>query len=673
MPVHYPTDDGRCSCGRPCGSIGKHPRPQRWQEIASTDLDKVDKWWTRDPRNNVGIATGGAARLVVLDIDPKDGGFESLDALLAKHGQLPPTPTVETGSGGRHYYFEAPDGLEIPRNSASLLGAGLDVRGEGGQVVAPPSMHASGRRYAWAISPSDEDLAPLPSWVVEALSKASKARAPEPVDVENEIVVGGRNDFLTRRAGQLRRLGCDFQSILSVLTRENMTKCRPPLETSEVEAVAASVARYKPGPLPLTPEDWRNELRPKLDRKGNPTGDYQPTRKNLCTVLQHDERWRGRLWFDATRSQIKIGDRTLNETDLVTIANDLDGRYNWPRLAVATVHEAAMSVARQNEVDVLRDYLRGLEWDGVPRLDEWLYHAIGAEWNALTVAYSRRWMVQAVARALSPGCQADSVLVLVSEQGTGKSTLFKTLAGEEWFRDTPLDLRNRDRFSIIHGAWVYEFAELASFRASRSEAIKAFVTSRTDTWRPPYARTEQTHRRRVVFVASTNEKTFLADPTGSRRFWPVSVSGPLQREWLASVRDQLWAEAVVAYEAGEPWHLTREENAWRIETARQYEEEDPWSVLVAAYASGRVDPFTTSDVLSEACKVPKERQDVRAMSRVSMILQRLGWYAADGRRVIDGRSIPARVWRLPASVSSISTAADDVADDDVVPAPAVES
>lgn len=653
IPLHYPGEDGRCSCRRLCGaSTGKHPRHADWTTVATTNPDLIEGWWERDPRSNLGIVTGGEARLVVLDVDPKSGGFESLDALLAKHGSLPPTPTVETGSGGRHYYFRQPGEGEVLHNSAGKLGPGLDIRGEGGQVVAPPSEHASGKRYRWAISPSDEDLADLPEWISAALGSSSKPPAAAAGNGA-DIIEGGRNDYMTRRAGMLRRIGVDEASIAGVLQRENRARCRPPLPEEEIDRIAASVARYAPGNLPMTPDDWRNKLRPKLDRKGNPTGDYMPTRRNVCVVLQHDPKWRGRIWLDETRSQVRIGDRPISEDDFVVIANDLDQRYDWSQLPIGVIHEAILAVSRKNRVDVLRDYLAGIVWDGRERLNSWLYHAIGTEWNTLVEAYSRKFLIQAVARALSPGCQADSVLVLVGDQGAGKSTLFRALAGDDWFSDTVIDLHSRDRFSTINGTWIYEFAELASFRASKSEPIKAFVTSRVDVWRPPYARADVTHKRRVVFVASTNEDEFLADYTGSRRFWPVKVTGPLQREWLASVRDQLWAEAVTAYRAGEDWHLNRSEDGWRQTQASQYQEHDPWTVLVAAYAKGRTDPFTTSAALEDACKVPKDRQGFREMARLGAILRRLGFYAQDGHAIVDTKRVPARVWRQPASVSPI--------------------
>lgn len=652
MPVHYPLDDGRCSCRRPCTSVGKHPRPGAWQKKASTDVEQVDRWWNRDPQNNVGIATGGEAGLVVLDIDPKDGGFESLDNLLATYGRLPTTPTAETGSGGRHYYLRAPEGVDL-RNSAGKLGRGLDIRAEGGQVVAPPSRHVSGKRYVWRISPQDEDLAEAPAWLVDLiLAKASKRDKTSKAD-EKPIGEGGRNDWLTSRGGQLRRLGLDQEAIELVLMKENEAKCKPPLTLDEVKTIAGSVARYSPKRLPESPTDWRNHLRPRYDKRGQPTGDYQPTRRNVCTVLANDKKWRGRLWFDATRSQTRLGDKPIGEEDFVRIANDLDRRYDWPSLSISMIHEAILDVAQRNQVDVLRDYLEGLKWDGTPRIDRWLYDAIGTDWNQLVSAYSRKFLLQAVARALRPACQADAVLVLVGPQGAGKSTMFRALAGDEWFSDTVVDLRSPDRFSVINGTWIYEFAELASFKASRSDAVKAFVTSREDVWRRPYARTETHHKRRVVFVASTNEEEFLADYTGSRRFWPVRVTGPLNRAWLRSVRDQLWAEAVVAYKAGEDWHLSNEEDTWRAGEAQQYQERDPWEPLIAAYVKDRPEAFTTTEVLNDAIKIGPERQGWRETGRLSAVLRRLGFFAVTGHRILAGKRVQAMVWQQPASVHAI--------------------
>jgi putative DNA primase/helicase len=147
LPLHT-IRDGQCTCGKAnCSSPGKHPITPNGVKDASCDEADIRRWFSNGIAFNIGIATGSASGLVVLDIDPKNDGNESI-----KQFTIPPTLEVITGSGGRHYYFALPQGTEI-RNSAGKLAAGLDVRGEGGYVVAPPSIHISGNEYRWAVDP----------------------------------------------------------------------------------------------------------------------------------------------------------------------------------------------------------------------------------------------------------------------------------------------------------------------------------------------------------------------------------------------------------------------------------------------------------------------------------------------------------------------------------------
>lgn len=139
---------------------------------ATCDPAIIDAWWTKEPQANVAIATGAISGLVVLDVDAKSGGDETLADLELLHGKLPQTVEVLTGGGGRHVYFRWP-GRQIP-NSAGRIGTGLDVRGDGGYVVAPPSLHQSGQRYQWEISsdPSDVELAEIPAWLLQLMADA---------------------------------------------------------------------------------------------------------------------------------------------------------------------------------------------------------------------------------------------------------------------------------------------------------------------------------------------------------------------------------------------------------------------------------------------------------------------------------------------------------------------
>ena len=171
LPLHSPGEDGSCSCGdEDCSSPGKRPYTHRGLHDASIDPDEIRRWWREWPDANVGIRTGAESGLIVLDVDPDHGGDESLAQLEALHGPLSATVQQRTGGGGRHYLFQHP-GTPV-RNRAGFL-PGLDVRGDGGYIVAPPSRHISGDGYAWApgCSPDEIELAALPVWLLDLITR----------------------------------------------------------------------------------------------------------------------------------------------------------------------------------------------------------------------------------------------------------------------------------------------------------------------------------------------------------------------------------------------------------------------------------------------------------------------------------------------------------------------
>ena len=181
FPCHTPRD-GRCSCMvTGCDRPGKHPRTPHGFKDATVDEARITRYWGGLPDANVGIATGEASGIVVLDVDG-DAGEESIADLQMKHGALPETIEAITGSG-RHIYFARPR-FSI-RNSESKIGLGLDIRGDGGYVIAPPSMHACGSRYEWELSahPDHIGLAEIPSWFIQLLNEpaSTSVAAKEPV------------------------------------------------------------------------------------------------------------------------------------------------------------------------------------------------------------------------------------------------------------------------------------------------------------------------------------------------------------------------------------------------------------------------------------------------------------------------------------------------------------
>jgi hypothetical protein len=177
VPGHEPGADGGCTCSRGsgCPKPGKHPRSERGVDDATTDPEITRLRWRKWPTANVQIATGKVSGLLVLDVDPRHGGRESLEKLVHQHGPLPRTVRSATGGDGDHFYLAHHDVL--PSRNALL--PGLDVKADKGLVVAPPSLHASGKRYRWAdgCSPEELELAPAPAWLVELAQAARPAQA----------------------------------------------------------------------------------------------------------------------------------------------------------------------------------------------------------------------------------------------------------------------------------------------------------------------------------------------------------------------------------------------------------------------------------------------------------------------------------------------------------------
>ncbi|HUP70791.1 MAG TPA: bifunctional DNA primase/polymerase [Acidimicrobiales bacterium] len=177
FPVHSPGPRGGCSCAHPdCSSPAKHPRIAGGLKAASADPAAIKAWWRRWPKANVAVRTGAVSGLVVIDVDPAHGGKASIDALVQEHYRFPRGPMVATGRGGWHLYLAHP-GVRVRNDAGRRLGRGVDVRGDGGYVIVPPSAHAAGTNYVWRDLPPE--LPPLPGWLAGRLvprQLPSKAR-----------------------------------------------------------------------------------------------------------------------------------------------------------------------------------------------------------------------------------------------------------------------------------------------------------------------------------------------------------------------------------------------------------------------------------------------------------------------------------------------------------------
>lgn len=241
-------------------------------------------------------------------------------------------------------------------------------------------------------------------------------------------------------------------------------------------------------------------------------------------------------------------------------------------------------LAEEHRVNPLAINLRSKRWDGVERLSRWLVDYMGTKDTIYTRAVGRKWMISAVARAIDPGCQADHMLIFEGTQGVGKSRAARILGGK-FYTEYSGNFKGhsmKDMVSVIIGKMIVEMSELAAMRRADMESLKAMLTTTVDDVRLSYERDARAYPRTCVFLGTTNETNgaYITDPTGVRRFWPVRVAEiqPVKCNALEEVVDQLWAEAVEAYEKGESWYDVPAEETAEEQLARQVtvQDSDPW-------------------------------------------------------------------------------------------------
>ena len=270
VPLWWPQYPGVCACRLKdkCKSIGKHPMRTGWTTDVFKDNLSVELWWDKHPLANVGIVTGAGSGIIALDIDPRHQGWDSYHKIVKKYGALPSTPVSITGSGGWHVLFRHPRCRDrLLRNAAGYL-QGIDIRSDGGQIVAPPSLHGSGARYAWHpdAHPLDTPLASIPDWIFHLIeikdqmqakqnrkishalkgmvdsSPGGHARVLNLTDVA-PIIEGHRNEQLIRFVGRLFRANKTEMEVMEIAHQINMQRCTPPLPEHEVNQMVRNAAR----------------------------------------------------------------------------------------------------------------------------------------------------------------------------------------------------------------------------------------------------------------------------------------------------------------------------------------------------------------------------------------------------------------------------------------------
>ncbi|MCF5806046.1 VapE domain-containing protein [Pseudomonas tremae] len=377
--------------------------------------------------------------------------------------------------------------------------------------------------------------------------------------------------------------------------------------------------------------------------------------QNIELILGNDERWAGVISFSAFSSKIvklraaPYGGGTGDWADIddMRVMKWLAQVYNL-RVKASSVIEAVSIVAHDHAFHPVREYLQKLEWDQVPRLEQWLIDVMGVEPSEYVKKVGKRWMISAVARVMRPGCKADSVLILEGAQGAGKSTAMSILGGD-WFMDTPFALGDKDGFQAIRGKWIVELGELDSFNKAESTKAKQFFSASTDTYRESYGRRTNDVPRQCVFVGTTNQEEYLKDATGNRRYWPVACT-KVELEQLREMRDQLWAEAMFCFQAGEIWWVNRDESSMFAEAQDERFVVDEWEGLILNWLEESQIGETTSgnELLGTALKLDAGHWGKPEQMRVGAIMHRLGWKRARSS-VLSKSGLRQWVYKKPAN------------------------
>lgn len=324
-------------------------------------------------------------------------------------------------------------------------------------------------------------------------------------------------------------------------------------------------------------------------------GDYEFSANNLNLILQNDVNIKGLFRlnvFDNKRYVMrslpwrKIDEpQPFRDVDYAGIRSYIECAYGI--VSNQKVDDALALEFEHNSYHPIRDYLEGLEWDGVHRVDTLLIDYFGVPDTIYARESIRKMLCAAVARVFTPGIKYDSVLVLVGPQGTYKSTFFKKL-GKDWFSDTFTTVQGKESFEQLQGAWIVEIAELSGFKKAEVETIKHFISKREDMFRPAYGRVIETYKRQCVFAGTTNRDDFLRDTTGNRRFLPVNIdldsaTKSVMDDMDDDVVDQIWAEAYQLWLDGEELYLTGEAAEQSLQNQRDHLERDDRAGVIDNY------------------------------------------------------------------------------------------
>jgi hypothetical protein len=638
---------------------------------------------------NVGMVLGeqqSGDYVLAIDFDDDDRALKLLD----EYGELPATATSRSKRGNRMLFIVPPDVPRDRLKNVTGLGGepGVDVKVKGGQIVIPPSLHPSGVSYSWVQTGALAELPPgwalailsrpePPKWIAEytpqrfrddrkAQKRAEKYLEAAVIDearLLSLVTEGARNTSFHMSlcrllpVAQWTRLATGHGYVV----RELSSAARATgLKENEIHSTVASAERWlkesgavrmpmevMAGAAPMStpapeqaPDPGEKEIKLIMDG-----GTPAKCAENVARLLLEHADWQGGPRLDTFTDTIVWPSTTpkplasLQRSSPSLIDDDETALQGWllarpyiqrVKVGVDTVGMGIRLAARRKTFDSLKERVESLpKWDGSPRLSKWLVKLAGARDTEVNKLFGRRWLISCIARALNPGCVADGALVLEGDQGIGKNRLVTAIFGEApWVQSIGAYKVGQDIEAdrIAGSSWIVHDDEM-SVRRSEIDALKAWISRREDTYRPPYGRNLVTRPRRAVLICSTNRKQYLEDER-NRRFWPVPcgvIDVALAVQWGA----QLLAEAMVAYRAGEGWTISTSDPMWSKVDEEQADRRvrDPVEDNIRSALKSLGNPETiTISKLADQVGLRPERLDRSIEMRYGAILRDIGYF-----------------------------------------------